>query len=513
MSGTTVLLGAATAVGGTDAAHLQASFAQRHVALPPALAVALAQFLAARQPLLDPNWGRAFGLMARALGVSGALASQSLMKGALDRFVLVVAEPVLRRAAELAGVLPLAGVAMTPMESAALAKVEFTIERYTQAALTDPKIMGSAFWVHAALDLHQTALHATRARARLTAARHSTECDPALAALVFLHPPQFDLALQREQPRRKARHVSAQRRAGIRPKEGGVAGIRQSHSFEDLSDTLFSELIQGRALIANKLLHEGLLVRHRPPRRDPKRDLLAVTLHEAAFGDGMGTLVKAAWADAAIRLRVALHQLGLQNSDLVWSQNGASPVALNCLPDLPGGVLLPPLGIAGKVRADMMMRSGLFPAYAAVLHGLAMDPASTSATRMLERLKAGLGQIASTARRDMRGLVMEYGRRFVLVSQPYRGRHDPDWGELRAEQMAALGRDLGRCHHACLTWHGGTPATPPQLWALADGRAPVQMQAPTPGTDDPQGALALFMGELVVWMMDVTLEALDVAQA
>ena len=511
MSAASVLFGAKLAMSGSDAVHLQASFGQRHIAVPPALAAALAQFLAARQPLLDPLWGRAFALMARALGLSGALASQSLMKGALDRFLLVVAEPVLRRAADLAGALPLIGAALGAPDEGALAQAEAAIQRHTVAALSDPEIMGRAFWVHAALDLHQTALQTARARARLAATIPNTECDPALAALVFLHPPQFDLALQREKPRRKARHLSAQRRAGIRPKEGGVAGIRQSHSFEDLSDALFSELIQGRALIANKLLHEGLLVRHRPPRRDPKRDLLSVTLHEAEVGDGMGTLVKAAWADAAIRLRVALHQMGLQNSDLVWSQSGGPPLALNCLPDLPGSMLLPPLGIAGKVRADMMMRSGLFPAHAAVLYTDAPDPASTASSRMLVQLKAGLGQIAGTARRDVRGLAMDYGRRFVLVNQPYRGRHEPDWAELRAEQTASLGRDLGRCHHACLTWHSGTSTTPPQLVALADGREPLLLQAPPPGTADMHDALAVFMGELVLWMMEVTLEALDVA--
>src|SRR3990167_9277744 len=183
MSAATVLLGARTAAGGSDAAHLQASFAQRHIALPPALAAAPAQFLASRQPLLDPVW-------ARALGLSGALASQSLMIGALDRFLLVVAEPVLRKAADLAGALPLVGAALGGADEAALVPAEGAVQRHTHAALSDLGIMGRAFWVHAALDLYQTALQATRARARLVAVTPSTECDPALAALVFLHPPQ-----------------------------------------------------------------------------------------------------------------------------------------------------------------------------------------------------------------------------------------------------------------------------------------------------------------------------------
>jgi hypothetical protein len=506
MTAMRVIIGADRPPTDPVAAHLRASFAERHVPLPGPLATALARILSAPQPLLDPVWGRAFARMVQALGTSGAVASQQLLKGAMDRFLLVVAEPVLRQAANRAGVLALAGTGGGDAPS--IAEAEDRIAQQVDAALRDPQVMGLPFWAHAALDLNASALRKARARARLAADSFPDEIDPALAALVFLHPPDFENDLHREKKQRMARQVSAQRRAGIRPKEGGVAGILQSRQLDDLPDALMSELILPRALFANKLLHEGILVRHRPPRRDPRRDLLAVMLHQVAPGDGMGTLVQAAWADAAIRLRVALFQMGLANSDLVWSGPGTA-LDLGCNLDLPGIERFPPLRIAGKARADMLMRSGLYPAHATLPRTAAIAPEGDA---MVNRLRAGLLPLARTHKRDVHRIVQDYGRRFLLVSQPHQGRQNPDWAEIRARLSASLDRDLGRSHTACLTWVARGADQPPVLWALADGREPVEMAPPTSGADEDDVTLAGFIGDLVLWIMDVTLEALDVSQ-
>lgn len=502
---------------GTGAMRLRDAFAQRHVPLSGALASMLERFLASRQPLLDPFWGRAFGCMAKSLGISGAVGGQSLMLNARLRFPLIVAEPVLRHAARRAGLLPLAGHGVEPVEPEAFQKAQASLELATQAALADPEVMGRPFWVHAALDLLQEAHRLATARARTSAAAASGECDPALAALIFLHPPRFDLARQHERPRRRARQVSAHRRAGIRPKEGGVAGIRQSRSLEDLPDGLFSEMIQPRMLLANKLLHEGLLVRHRPPRRDPRRDLLAVALQGADRDDGMGLLVKAAWADAAIRLRVALSQMGLANSDLVWSQQGCDATVLDCQLSEPGLGKLPPLLIDGRVRADMLMRSRLLPGFA-VLPGRTAslapgtDHASAEAAAVLRLWRAGLAPLAAARRRDPAGLAADYGRRMVLLCRP--APWQTDWSELRAEMSATLGRALGgRAHMACLIWRGGAGEQAPELSGFADGGKELHLTLPQPSDEPGAEALAEFMGTLVLWMMDVTLEALDVAEA
>lgn len=500
---------------GTGAAQLREAFAQRHVPLPATLARTLAVFLASRQPLLDPFWGKSFGCMARSLGISGAVGGQALMTNALDRFPLIVAEPILRHAVRQTGLLPLNGTSPGTVTSGRFEAAEAALEHATKAALADPDVMGKPFWVHAALDLQNNAVQLARSKARLRDAEAAgpPECDPALVALVFLHPPRFDVLRQQERPRRKASHLSAHRRAGIRPKEGGVAGIRQSRSLEDMPDALFSEMIQGRGLLANKLLHEGLLVRHRPPRRDPRRDLLAMSLLLADRDDGLGLLVKAAWADAAIRLRVALSQMGLVNSDLVWSQEGSAPAMLDCNILEPGHDLLPPLAIEGRVRADMLMRWGLFPGLAVLPARPAAKTGQEEAVASVRRLwHSGLSPLAAARRRDPASLPGDYGRRMVMLCRPQ--TRPIDWSELRAELSAALGHSTGgKAHLACLAWRAGAAHEPPELLGFSDGRTDLQLTLSLPSADHPDDALADFMGTLVAWMMDVTLEALDVAQA
>lgn len=56
---------------------------------------------------------------------------------------------------------------------------------------------------------------------------------------------------------------------------------------------------------------------------------------------------------------------------------------------------------------------------------------------------------------------------------------------------------------------------PPHLHGMTDSGRELQLTPPAFPDADGEGeeALADFMGALVMWMMDVTLEALDVAQA
>ena len=49
--------------------------------------------------------------------------------------------------------------------------------------------------------------------------------------------------------------------------------------------------------------------------------------------------------------------------------------------------------------------------------------------------------------------------------------------------------------------------------AFADGGKELHLTLPQPSDEPGAEALAEFMGTLVLWMMDVTLEALDVAEA
>lgn len=505
MSGPQVILVDAGPGLSPAARHLRDAFAQRHVPLPGPLAESLALFLESRQPLRDPVWGRAYACMARALDLPGALGSQMLLAGARDRFVQLVCEPVLRHAAAVTGVLPLAASGGSPDPGA-----ESRVAAVAGTALESVAVMGRAFWVHAGLDLLRAAQSEARRRSagrrRKAVPAPEAETDAALAALVFLHPPCFAPDLLREKARRKARHVSANRRSGIRPKEGGVAGIRQSGSLEDMADSLFSELMMPKALFANKLLHEGLLVRHRPPRRDPKRDLLAVTLMDAGPDDGMALLVKAAWADAAIRLRVALRQMGLMRSDLLWSQTGGQVATLGCTGDADPTDQVAPLAIAGRVRADMLLRGGLFP-------GLAALPPRGAAVPRPDLLRAGITGLAAGQGRDPGALTGDYGMRLLLAAGPHAGRRAPDWSLARAELMAALVPAMGgRSHLACLTW-SRLSDTAPDLLCRRDGADDLRLALPATGQADSDAQLGAFMGHLVDWLMTATLEALDVVQA
>lgn len=519
MNAPQVILGPQSRPHGSRAGDLVSSFAARHVPLPAALADSLAEFLASRRPVMHPVWGGALRCMTRALGGSGAFASQALVKGALDRFLLVVAEPILREAARKAGVLPLALGATGAAANMEADAAESEVVRHALGALRVPEVMGRPFWVHAALDLHLAARDTARARVHRRADTLWRECDPPLTALVFLHPPQFPDHLGREKTLRKPRRLSRRNRSGIRPKEGGVRGIRPSRNIEDLPDVLMSELMLPRPVMMARLVQEGVLVRHRPPRRDPRRDLLAVTLHEAAPGDGMGLFVKAAWADAAMRLQLALHQMGLTASTLCWSEAGLRPITLDVDLDLPSGLQLNPRSLGERARADLLLRSGLFPDFAA-RPDPDRDPRPDSAdtspeddrkTMRARRLREVLTHLPGIRPGRSGALAQEYGWRLALLTRPYHGRHAPDWGAIRAEMVSALGPSLGRSHYACLVWQATGVGEPPVITAMADGRDPAEFSIAPEDGSGREARIGDFMGQLVAWIMDVTLEAVDAA--
>ena len=500
-----VVLGAVSRLDDPAAHHLRESFADRHVPLSASLAQGLAALLRSPRPLADPVWGRAFLRMAEALGVSGSMASQQLLKIGIERFPLIVAEPVLRAAAARAGAMPLTAAAGAIPDDTGFATAEAALEQFVMWALFSTDEMGAAFWVQAGLDYTANAQRLARQRSRAQAAGLPEEIDAALAAMIFLHPPEFTEVHNFEKQRRKARQLSDRRRSGIRPKEGGVTGILQSRNFDDLPDALMSELILPKALLANKLLQEGLLTRHRPPRRDPRRDLLALTMSHATASDGMGCVVKAAWADAAMRLRLALAQMGLVNSDLVWSGPGTIGL-VDAHPDQRGALKLPPLRLSGRARADMLLRSGLLPGHAVWPRP---EAAPERGTETQACLRGGLSALAARHKTGVKQVAQTYGHRFLLLAQPWTKRQLPDWPELRARHSDGLHSDLGACFQAALIWQPDAKGGMPELIGYADGREPVNFALDEADAADP---LAAFLGSLVLWMMDVTLEALDVAQ-
>lgn len=507
-----------------EPARLRAAFAQRHVPLPPALAVSLAAQMAARFPTAEPFWGRMYAMMSRALHLSGAIAPAALLKEAAPLALVRVCEPILRAAAAQVGKLPLVIPELADLSGTDGAeRVEQEIARFVDRALGDPDVMGRAFWAAAAMDLLGEARAILRGRAARAAAVTEPPilrqvADPALTVLIFLKPPVFEAERKLADRRQKARHLSLRRRAGVRPKEGGVAGIRPSASMEDLSDALMSELILPRAMFANRLVHEGLLVHHRPPRREPRRDLLAATLVEAGAEDGMGLLIRATWADCAIRLRVALNQLNLANSNLILAGLGGAAGHLDGKLTREIEARLPPLQIDGKARSDMLMGSGLFPDFLRWPDrgetDLPGDPDWPVTRRLLGK---AIGAVPHRARQGEAQLIDEYGAHFLLWAGPVADPAAQSWAEARAALLDAAGPNMrGRAFCARLVWKRGTGGAAELLGqcdSVGVGELNLLLPKPPVGRGEvPPGEpadLPEFMGRLVVWMMDATLEALN----
>lgn len=507
-----------------------AAFHERHVPLTPRLARALARLESTPTPGADQDWGRAFVRAGEALGIAGQVGS-AFWAAAMPIFAVSVAEPILRHAARRVGQITLFGAADLGLaDEAPPGDQARQIEAAVNAALGDAAVMGRGFWVVAGVALHAAATHATEVRAGLVrpvagqARRLLPEPDAALCRLLFETEPQFQEAPLARQRRQRARAKSMRKRSGIRPKEGGVAGIRASRRIEDFPDAVFSELIMPIPVLANRLLHEGVLVRHRPPLRDPKRDLLSLCFCDAQGASGAGALVKAAWADAGLRLRLILSQLGLTHSDLIWAEAGpvCPMAAVLRTEDVSLRAGLDPMQLAGPQRADMLIRSGLLPGFVDTLPGAdALAAADGFAGHLPALAGLGLGRLQDRARRMRRKRTgpapvprpADYARHLVLVCLPAAGlegaRALADWPALRAQLRAGLRQDAGEGALFAALLYPERLTRGAVFTAISDAPALSQIDLPAPDEADAALCLSQTLGLLSAWMIDLTLETLD----
>ena len=519
--------------GGAEASArakaILAAFSERHLPLTPSLATRLAELESVPIPGVDLSWGRAFVRAGEAMGIAGQVGS-AFWSAAMPVFATSVAEPILRHAARQVGHMTLVGAAGLSVASDPYLKdTDASIEAAVDSALGDVAVMGRGFWIVTGVALHGVATRATEARAGLArkAARvkHlAPEPDAGLCRLLFETEPVFPDDHLARQRRQRARAKSMRKRSGIRPKEGGVAGIRASRRIEDFPDAVFSELIMPIPLLANRLLHEGLLVRHRPPMREPKRDLLSMCFCDASGVGAANDLVKAAWADAGLRLRLILSQLGLARSDLVWAEAGPfSPMAAVLRTEevtLRAG--LDPMQIAGPLRADILMRSGLLPGFTDTLPVAArLDAAEGFSGHLSALASLGLDALKDRARRMHRTRdgaapvlrVAEYARHLVLVSLPASSpegrRAITDWPALRAEIRAGLQTDAGEGATYAALLYPGRMVRGAVFTAISDAPALAQLELQTPEDGDAALCVSQTLGLLSGWVIDLTLEALD----
>jgi hypothetical protein len=492
--------GLAGAPGEVRARYLLACFHERHVPLTPALAQGLALLEAARRPSSVAPWGRVFTPMGQVLGMAGRFGhSPAVMKDA-GLFHTQVAEPLLRRAASRIGSVVLLGPADWSSQTGR--SVDYgtycrQIETALAEAIDDPAEMGEGFWAGAGLAL----LAAARGAAPTTAPP-----DPRIAKLAFAIDPAFPPEARRDFEDRRPKSRSDRDRSGTRPKEGGVKGIIQTTRVEDFGDAALSEFMQPREILLNKLLHEGYLMRHRPPKRTPRRDLLVLTAR-AETGPVAGpadALYAAAWADFALRGQILLRAMEMVHSDLVHAGlcGGLGRLAHLDVATAPALPDIHPLSLTGDPRRLALTRSGLAEPLVA---RSGTDLPGGDEDMPLPGLRAALDHLRR-GRSDLDPAL--YARRVVIecLTEDETGA-ERDFAEARAAHAAALGLagpDAIRLARIVLPARLLPGAR--LLWTHGTfGQTQAQVDLP----EEEDGAAGVLLGTLSLWMLQSMREVLD----
>lgn len=518
------ILGPATGVTSAAASLIQA-FAERHIPLPTSLAQSLLQLRTAPVPALDPVWGRVYVRAGEALELPHVVGRTPFWARSLPAFATLAAEPILRWAAGGVARVGLCGAA--PLGPQPSSEDERALSARVETALSDGLAMGRGFWIGVGLGLHAAAQRSLE----VTANRRDLdlhETDLPLGRLLFEVEPQFEAERLARRRRERARTRNIRTRTGFKPKEGGTTGIRVSRDPDDLSDAIASDLVLPDVLVASRLLQEGLLVRHRPPQREPKRDLLTFWCCDRRLEDDATLLAKAAWADAGVRLRFLLAQSGLARSDLLWAEAGsvgrsAAHLRVEDLAVYPGLRALDPMRLGGLVRAETLWRANLLPDFVETLpldmsaHDMAdPDPveltgnlpalAQLALRRMMRSPRVNpVSRPASAPRLD------DYARRLAVLCLPGASAEAQaalgDWRAIRARAAALLRRPMGSLDVVAVL------VSPPQLdrnaayWAMSDARGLAKVELKIPEEGDGAEVLARTAGRLSAWMMDITMEA------
>jgi len=512
---------------------LIAAFAERHVVLTPTLAADLAALETAEVPAEAPVWGQAFRLAGRAVGQEPVVGRSRFWRGAVPAFHTLVAEPVLRRAMAASTGVGLVGAAELPPahDFPRLDGWQAQFDGAVQRFLSEPGMMGHGFWVETAVRLQATAWRDAQSRAghltrRLGLYAVAPEADPLLCRLLFEAEPDFPEAFVVDSRRLRALQKSQRKRAGHRPKEGGVSGIRTSTNLDDLPDALVSELVLPSRLVMDRLLHEGLIVRHRPPFRQPKRDLLVLALADRRIDGPAGAIAKAAWADAAIRLQILLAQMALPLSDLVWSEARTTGLAADLLrvEDAEASVGLDPVLLKGQVRAALLFRSGLMPGFPDTTGATDLLPADADAPQdlVLHLARAGLRRVQIRHRieagrlgpgADIAHRPADYARRIALVVLPpgsdIARRAEADWTGVRGQLSTVLARVMEEETRLIVLVPPRDVAPGAAFVVTGDVIPGGTLEAVLDPDADPVGSINRLLGLLSATLISAVLGALD----
>lgn len=522
--------------GPTADAYLRA-FHERHVPMTPNLASSLAALLEAGQAAKSEPWPLAFHRIAEVMDMA-RLSSSRLWRFAGSAFVDHVAEPVVRRAAVQEGAIQLFGAA--PLQpGGSVARYEAYakgIEQEVRHLLSGLGGMGRGFWLRAGLALYGQVIRSAqsagggrrRRRAMERLSGLAPEPDLRSARILFDIEPVFEPSSSRRRLPRRPKTRSVRERAGFKPKEGGVSGVRGARGVEDLSDILVSEFATIEEVVLMKIVHEGYLARKRPPFLRPRRDLLTMMIAPEGRRSDPERLLKAAWVDAMLRLRILLAQGGFPDSDLAWAESSCSGIraAASTVGDLPHAFGMDPWNLPRQVWSELLLQSGLLPDILDMLPEVQLKRSQSDRPgRLREHVAEALRRAStpqwrpgastpSSQRQGLPNLVLDdYGVVFCAVAQPRsitesRSRA-PSWANERTRLRDDIGMPPRRGTFVCLA------LCPPKLdqgeaFTLhSDLRSGEPEEILISTAEEPEIALGETLGALSQWMVTATLEAVD----
>jgi hypothetical protein len=233
--------------------------------------------------------------------------------------------PVVHAVSQQIGRCCLFGTAASPAARSAGEDYEDYQHRFEQAFddfLSDRKRMGTAFWDALAFSLWSEFLLRSGSRVAQARPDHPVpDADPGVIHWLRGLTPAFSRDRQPYRPRVVHHRVNPRQ---VRPRQGGVAGVRMSHTPDDFGDRLISEAVYPTILQLDRLLHSGYLVRHRPPPLDRRRDVLIVGLFPGSRLVAGYSFASAAWFDAALRAAILLRRAGLLRSDIAAAARAAA---------------------------------------------------------------------------------------------------------------------------------------------------------------------------------------------
>jgi len=522
------------------AAHIFAAMQDRHVPITPVLAAALAEMESCDSPEEIVPWGRAYTLSGAVIGLTSRLGFAKTWREIGGEFSQIVAEPVLRAAARQVGAIGFAH----PARPAAKLVVQSDyrdycaeIERAVTQLLTSPSPMGERFWRQAALRLLAAMRHRPAAErgAEYGADGQAGQLapppmlDPLAVELVYGVEPVFTVSGVRHAQRNTTITKSQSRRAGPRPREGGVEGIIHTSRFDDISDAVLTSFALPPSVRLLKFIEEGFTITDRPPLRRPDRDLLSVAycISDAALDSAQ--LFKAAWIDATLRLRLQMATLRMTKSELVWTEArplAPKAVALSVADSTPPRNL-DPFKLSGAIRAHHLSNSALVPdifdqrSSFVASDWNATDENAVQSTAIFEHMSTAAmdairrNALASQASaRPTHGKLpnaQDYARVFALACIAGRGEGEHaerlDWADTRKNLALALERDGISGMHCAAVFLPETTTPGASFHLISDSRQR-ESEVLIPEDGPLTEAIAKTIGALSLWLITQSLEAL-----